>query len=84
MGCSLSLVMIKTKNIFIPTLIHFIYNLGGFLSNFSLINGTIFSVGQIILTAIVSVIMAIFIIKMIFSLTINEVKDSLTFGYCKE
>ena len=74
LGCALSFVMIKTKNIFIPT----------YLSNFSLIYGTIFSVGQIILTACVSVVMAIFIIKMIFSLTKDEVKNSLTFGYCKE
>ena len=83
LGCALSFVMIKTKNIFIPTIIHFIYNLGGFLSNFSLLVGTVFTVGQIILTACISVIMGIIIIKMIFSLTKDEVKNALTYKYCK-
>ena len=71
LGAGLNLIMIKTGNIFIATGVHLIYNLGGSLLTYGLFFGVMWTVGQIILTAIVAVILGLIIILMIFK-TKNE------------
>jgi len=79
-GAVFSFLMAKTGNILIPTVIHYVYNLGGMLSSFSLTYGYAFSTGQIILTAVVAVIFGLLLAYFIIFKTKNEeILESLPF-----
>ena len=75
LGAGLCLLMIKTRNVILPILVHFIYNAGGALIEYGLAFGWAWTVGQIVLTAVVAVIMGIIVASMIFSLK-NEDLDA--------
>lgn len=79
-GAVLSFLMVKTGNILVPILIHYVYNLGGMLSTFSLTYGYVFSTGQIILTAVVAVILGLILVYfIIFKTKEEEILESLPF-----
>lgn len=81
LGSALSLVMIKTQNIFVPVLIHFVYNFGGMLSKFGLIEGKTFTTLQIIMTAVIAIICGIIIVFAILKQDDEETKNSLNVNF---
>ncbi len=69
-GVLFSLSFIITKKMIFPIILHFIYNFGGLLQENGIITGQIWCVYQVVETAIISVIIGIFILYLI--LRINK------------
>ncbi len=77
LGAGLCFLTIKSGNLILSVLVHFIYNLGGLLPQYGLLLGRIWGVGQIILTAVVAVSLGIIIVVMVFSVKEDELSAIL-------
>lgn len=77
LGAGLCFLTIKSGNLILPILMHFIYNLGGLLPKYGLLLGKIWGVGQIVLTAVVAVLLGTIIIAMVFSVKDEELSAIL-------
>ena len=75
-GSMCAIVMIKTGDIFIPILLHGIFNFGGLIVE-NLGYGNIWTLGAIILTAVVGVIVAIYMIIVLLKSNGNQLDKIL-------
>lgn len=71
-GVLFSLSFLITKKMIIPILLHFIYNFGGLLQENGIISGQIWCVYQVIETAIISVIIGVFVLYLILKINKKE------------
>ncbi len=61
-GCMCAAAMLFSGNIIVPIIIHALFDIGGFLTDYGFLEGTLWTTGNIVLTAVVSVIMATLIV----------------------
>ncbi len=61
-GCMCAVSMLLSGNIIIPIVIHALFDVGGFLTDCGFLEGTLWTAGNVALTAAVSVILAIVIV----------------------
>ncbi len=80
-GVTLSLLAIKSKSVILPFIAHFVYNVGGNLVGYGLLYGRQWSVGQIIITVIVAVAVAVYIVWELFKLKDEEIVNFLPENY---
>ena len=73
----LTLLAIKSKTIVLPTIAHFVYNIGGNLLQYGLLNGVQWTIGQIVITVVVSLIVAVYVISELYKLSDDELTDFL-------
>lgn len=72
-GAMCAVVMIKTRSLILPIIIHSLYNFCGYLIP-RLGEGTVWTVQEIILTAVVAVTVALFYIKSALDITDDDVR----------
>lgn len=61
-GCMCAVSLLFSGNITVPIVIHALFDIGGFLTDSAIFEGTLWTTGNVILTAVVSVILAIVIV----------------------
>ena len=62
-----AICLVKTGNLFVPVIIHFIYDIGGLvLGEYGIATGTQWDTLTIIITVILSIIVIIYMIFMVF------------------
>lgn len=71
-GAMCGFALEKTGNIYMPILLHLLFDLGGLLSDYSMVKGNIWTVNEMIVTAIVGVIVAAFVIYAVCKTDQNE------------
>lgn len=64
-GAMCGFALEKTGNIYMPILLHSLFDLGGLLSDYSMVSGNIWTVNEMIATAVVGVIVAVFIVYVV-------------------
>lgn len=61
-GCMCAAATLFSGNIIVPIIIHALFDIGGFLTDYGFLEGTLWTTGNVVLTAVVSVIMATVIV----------------------
>ena len=57
-GCMCATALLFSGNIIVPIIIHALFDVGGFLTDSGFCSGTLWTTGNVILTAVLSVILA--------------------------
>ena len=61
-GCMCAVSLLFSGNIIVPIIIHALFDVGGFLTDFAFLEGALWTMGNVVLTAVVSVILAVVIV----------------------
>lgn len=65
-GAMCAIAFIKTGNFYNAVLLHFLFNLGGLLYDYNMISGKIWTLDNIILTAVIAVIVIVYALFLVF------------------
>lgn len=65
-GAMCSVAMLETGNIYSAVILHAVFDFGGLLTDYGLLSGVIWTVGNVVLTAVVGVAVAVYAICLFF------------------
>lgn len=65
-GGMCAIALLKTGNFLHSVLLHFVYNIGGLLSNYNLISGKVWCFWEVVVTAVIAVIVIFYAVYLIF------------------
>lgn len=76
-GCMCAAATLFSGNIIVPIIIHALFDIGGFLTDYGFLEGTLWTTGNVVLTAVVSVIMATVIVVSFLKTDFSSVYERL-------
>ncbi len=76
-GCMCAVSMLFSGNIIAPIIIHALFDVGGFLTDCGFLEGTLWTTGNIVLTAVVSVVLATIIVISFFKYDFSYIYERL-------
>ena len=76
-GAMCAIAMLETGNIYSAVILHAVFDFGGLLTDYGFLSGTIWTVENVILTAVVGVIVAVYAICLLFLPRKNKRKSLL-------
>lgn len=65
-GAMCAIAFLKTGNFHHAVLLHFVYNVGGLLSRYNLVSGNVWSISEIIVTAVLAILVIIYAVFILF------------------
>ncbi len=74
-GGMCAIAFLKTGNFYNAVLLHFIFNIGGLLYDYNMISGNVWTIENVIITAVLAVIVILYALYLLFKKTSNAFEE---------